>query len=205
MNLLNIKNVAYENQLIEITIKNFKTFSDFKIDGLAQINLISGKNNVGKTTFLESCYINLISNDIEHYLSYFIKLKNLDFSNFRNAKNVNKISINSNLHKTAVNLNNDSISIKVNGISKTFPHYEMPKLIANGNVDKSNINFIPAFPINDDSLSFLFSKIQIARKKDLLNKSLIESYYKEAKNLEYEFISFTTLVRNKENNIKAKY
>jgi AAA15 family ATPase/GTPase len=36
--------------------------------------------------------------------------------------------------------------------------------------------FIPSFSINDDSLSFLFSKIQMARKKDLLNKSLAENF-----------------------------
>jgi hypothetical protein len=32
---------------------------------------------------------------------------------------------------------------------------------------------------------------------------MIESYYKEAKNLEMKDISFTTLVRDKKNNIKA--
>jgi AAA15 family ATPase/GTPase len=302
MKLHNIKNLALEHKLIELTISNFKTFYDFKIEGLTQINLISGKNNVGKTTFLESCYINLVSNDIEHYISYFVKLRNLEFyDGFRNAKNLDNISINSNINKTAVNVDNDSISIKVNGITKTYPRYEMPKLMENRTVDRSNINFIPAFPINNDSLSFLFSKIQIARKKDLLNKSLaenfdenivefdiilgepklfvlnrdegwvalsefgegikrfitiicaiwasqegacfideieygihylhykklwqiifntaheancqifasthskemIESYYKEAKNLEMKDISFTTLVRDKKNNIKA--
>ncbi len=169
-------NLAFEPKLIEITISNFKAFYDFKIEGLTQINLISGKNNAGKTTFLESCYINLVSNDIEHYISHFIKLRNLEFSEFRNSNNLDKISINSNLNKTDVKVDNDSIIIKVNGISKTYPRYEMPKLMANGTVDKSNINFIPAFPINDDSLSFLFSKIQIARKKDLLNKSLAENF-----------------------------
>jgi hypothetical protein len=297
------KKLMSEHKLIEMTISNFKTFYDFKIDGLTQINLISGKNNVGKTTFLESGYINLVSNDIEHYINSFLKLSNLEFSEFQNAKNLDNISINSNINKTAVNIDNESISIEVNGISKTYPRYQMPKLREYGTtiIDRSNIQFIPSFPINDDFLSFLFSKIQIARKKDLLNKSLaenfdenivefdlilgepklfllnreegwvplsefgegikrfitilcaiwasqegacfideiedgihylhykklwtiifntaqeancqifasthskemIESYYKEAKNLEMKDISFITLVRNKENNIKA--
>jgi AAA15 family ATPase/GTPase len=79
-------------KLREITINNFKTFDDFKIDGLTQINLISGKNNVGKTTFLESCYINLVSHDIEHYISSFIKRGSLEFSDgFINNKNLDKI------------------------------------------------------------------------------------------------------------------
>ncbi|RKZ39729.1 MAG: hypothetical protein DRQ49_10605 [Gammaproteobacteria bacterium] len=172
------KNLSSEHKLIEITISNFKTFYDFKIDGLTQINLISGKNNVGKTTFLESCYINLVSNDIKHDMSYFVKLMSLEYSDFRNAKNLDNISINSNINQIAVNINDDSINIEINGISKTYPRYEIQKLMGNGTAtfDSSNIQFIPSSPINNDSLSFLFSKIQIARKKDLLNKSLTENF-----------------------------
>jgi hypothetical protein len=36
---------AKTSHLLEITISNFKTFYDFNIDSLTQINLISGKNN----------------------------------------------------------------------------------------------------------------------------------------------------------------
>ncbi len=41
----------------KIELKNFKNFSEFKLDKLAQINLIVGKNNVGKTNFLEALFI----------------------------------------------------------------------------------------------------------------------------------------------------
>ncbi len=40
-----------------IEIKNFKCFEDFKADGFGQVNLIGGKNNVGKTAFMEACYL----------------------------------------------------------------------------------------------------------------------------------------------------
>jgi AAA15 family ATPase/GTPase len=135
-------------KLKQITINNFKTFDDFKIEGLTQINLISGKNNIGKTTFLESCYINFVSHDIEHYISSFLKRGSLEFSDFRNNKKLEKICINSNLNKTAVHVETDSIIIEVNGVSKTYPRYEMPKLMGNRTVDNNNINFIPSFPIN---------------------------------------------------------
>jgi len=179
---------AKTNHLLEITISNFKTFYDFKIDGLTRINLISGKNNIGKTSFLESCYINLVSNDIEHYISSFIKRGSLEFSDFRNNKNLDQFSINSNVNQTAVNANNDSINIEVNGISKTSPRDEMQKWMGKGTamVDNGNVQFIPSFPINDDYLSFLFSKIQIARKKDLLNKSLAENFDENI--VEFDFI-----------------
>lgn len=41
----------------EFQIKHFRGFEDFKIDDLKQITLISGKNNVGKTSLLEGLFI----------------------------------------------------------------------------------------------------------------------------------------------------
>ena len=40
--------------LHDLTIKNFRIFEDFHVEGLRRVNLIAGKNNTGKTTFLES-------------------------------------------------------------------------------------------------------------------------------------------------------
>ncbi len=39
------------------TIKNFRCFSDLTLKPLEQINLITGKNNIGKTAFLEALWI----------------------------------------------------------------------------------------------------------------------------------------------------
>jgi len=46
--------------LTEIEIKDFKCFKDFKAEGFKRVNLIGGKNNVGKTAFMEALF--LISN-----------------------------------------------------------------------------------------------------------------------------------------------
>jgi AAA15 family ATPase/GTPase len=46
-----------EHFIKEIEIKNYKCFIDFKAQGFARVNLIGGKNNVGKTAFMEACYI----------------------------------------------------------------------------------------------------------------------------------------------------
>ena len=43
--------------LRDLTIQNYRTFKDFSIDGLARVNLIVGKNNSGKTSFLEAVYL----------------------------------------------------------------------------------------------------------------------------------------------------
>ena len=40
-----------------IEIKNFKCFDNFKAEGFGRVNLIGGKNNVGKTAFMEACFL----------------------------------------------------------------------------------------------------------------------------------------------------
>ena len=43
--------------LTSLTLKNFRGFRDFKMPGLEQVNLITGKNNTGKTALLEAIYL----------------------------------------------------------------------------------------------------------------------------------------------------
>lgn len=47
--------------LRSLTIKNFRGFRELKIEPLARVNLIAGKNNIGKTGVLEALYL-LFSN-----------------------------------------------------------------------------------------------------------------------------------------------
>ena len=50
-----------EHFIKNIEIDNFKCFNGFKAEGFKRVNLISGKNNVGKTAFMEACYANIFS------------------------------------------------------------------------------------------------------------------------------------------------
>ena len=49
--------MSQEHFIKNIEIKNFKLFKEFKAEGFGRVNLIGGKNNVGKTAFMEACYI----------------------------------------------------------------------------------------------------------------------------------------------------
>jgi len=49
----------------KVSIKNFRCFKDFSIDSLERINLIGGKNNVGKTAFLEALFLILNTTDVQ--------------------------------------------------------------------------------------------------------------------------------------------
>lgn len=43
--------------LHSLTLKNFRCFQNFTIEPLERINLIGGKNKVGKTSLLEAIFI----------------------------------------------------------------------------------------------------------------------------------------------------
>jgi len=43
--------------LPKLLIKNYRLFQNFKIEQLARVNLIAGRNNVGKTALLEAAYL----------------------------------------------------------------------------------------------------------------------------------------------------
>ncbi|WP_457744758.1 AAA family ATPase [Sulfurimonas sp.] len=56
-----------DNFLKTIEIKQYKCFKDLEVDNLKRVNLIGGKNNIGKTAFLEACY--LLSNSFNIFKS----------------------------------------------------------------------------------------------------------------------------------------
>ena len=68
-----------------IEIKNFKCFKDFKAEGFGRVNLIGGKNNVGKTAFMEACYI---LSDVHNFLEYDLFNKLLEIQTARNVINM---------------------------------------------------------------------------------------------------------------------
>ncbi len=42
----------------DVEINNFRCFSKLKVSGFEKVNLISGKNNAGKTALLEALFLN---------------------------------------------------------------------------------------------------------------------------------------------------
>jgi AAA15 family ATPase/GTPase len=52
----------------KIEIEKFKCFKNFEAEGFSRVNLITGKNNVGKTAFMEACF--LLSNSFNIFKSH---------------------------------------------------------------------------------------------------------------------------------------
>jgi AAA15 family ATPase/GTPase len=63
-----------EHFIKNIEINNFKCFKDFKADGFGRVNLIGGKNNVGKTAFMEACFL-FESKDTENLFGKLLEIK----------------------------------------------------------------------------------------------------------------------------------
>lgn len=55
------------NFINKINVQNFKCFKKLEVDNLKRVNLIGGKNNIGKTAFMEACY--LLSNSFNIFKS----------------------------------------------------------------------------------------------------------------------------------------
>ena len=58
-------------------LKNYKLFKELRIDSLAQVNLILGKNNVGKTSLLEALMLFSDHLNIVHNLVNILRLRKL--------------------------------------------------------------------------------------------------------------------------------
>ncbi|MFW3440195.1 AAA family ATPase [Aliarcobacter butzleri] len=172
-----------EHFLRNIKIINYKCFKNFEAKDFKRINLISGKNNVGKTAFIESLLINLYSisptkmayaigvfNLIRDQLEFINKEKNntiLDEFKLKieNATFEAKSNINYSLF-TVINekgkkelqfiINDEKIRININEFS-----FEK--------ADIENINCLDKFGIDNDGIKELFDIIQKKDKEIYLN------------------------------------
>lgn len=173
-----------EHFLKEIEIINYKCFKNFKAKDFKRINLISGRNNVGKTAFMESMIININSKDIKTMSSYLgivdilrnrvelvqeKKVSEKLIELYKNNLNNAKFDVKSNLHhsKFIVNenngikeysftINNNSFSININEFS-----YEI-------NIIK-NVYFIDNFGFSNNELKSKYEAIQQNDKENVLN------------------------------------
>lgn len=55
-----------------IKVDRYKCFENFSIEGLKRVNLISGKNNVGKTALMEAMCLSSLAKDVSHLVDSLI-------------------------------------------------------------------------------------------------------------------------------------
>jgi len=175
-----------EHFIREIEIQDYKLFKNFKAEGLGRVNLIGGKNNVGKTAFMEAICINVYSNDLatltkvlsspklaREYLEIGYRLLEkheiesaLDsIKNYESFSNIRKIKFEifdkDGVKKYLFFIDDKSIQININDFS-----YEMKRV--------SNIKFITQLGYTKAQLKEVFEAVQRKDKESVLYKYINE-------------------------------
>lgn len=165
-----------EHFLQWINIVDFKCFHNFEAKDFKRVNLISGKNNVGKTAFMEACFINTHTNNVSSFSDAIIQVK---YS--RERLNI--------CHDDAINLKKYLELTKVysseSNIKKTGFRFvgddAVKEYVFNIDNDISIIN------VNDFSLTNTNSSIQFMDNLGFTNTRLANYYtFFQAKDQEYK-------------------
>jgi len=172
-----------EHFLTEIEIKQFKCFTDFKASGFKRVNLIGGKNNIGKTAFMEACYINVYSINVNTMITAIYDIKfmreniNYIFENVDRQKIIDatrKYLSKSNLGRKKFSImERDAIKeyqFNINDESKLINAKELNIILEN--ID--NIEFIDNFGWSDHELINAFQAIQKQDQENALNDFIRE-------------------------------
>jgi len=170
-----------EHFLRNIEIIDFKCFKNFKAKDFKRVNLISGKNNVGKTAFMESLYINLHNKDVPELtfaldqISY--SRDNLEFIGNKKLLDNQKMRIEKNEIYYSIS-NKNSIKFEIiehNAIKEYHFNINNKETIVNINnfsyntVMSANVLHIDNFGLTNDNLIYVYESIQENDKELELN------------------------------------
>jgi AAA15 family ATPase/GTPase len=163
--------------LTDIEIKEFKCFKDFKASGFKRVNLIGGKNNVGKTAFMEACFINIYSISINTMILAISNVKfrrekiNLIEKKYEMQKSldtIKKYSTKSNLsYKEFFILEEDGFKNYEFNINGDVKYIDIQNTNINNIMD--NICFIDNLGYGNEQLSLVYQDIQKKDQENNLN------------------------------------
>ncbi len=167
--------------ITEIEIKNYKLFKDFKAKGFGRVNLIGGKNNVGKTAFMEACYLSLYRHIKKspplNLIARLHLIKQLRKTSKKSEKiwlslflDLNNVNINTGKYKLKIStqINDLSRKLLVNDEPIDLP-FELPIELGSTVFPTFDPIFIPASAVDNDLLISIFDKIKEQRKREELN------------------------------------
>ena len=167
--------------LTDIEIKQFKCFSDFKAKGFKRVNLIGGKNNIGKTAFMEACYINVHSQDVATMLTAIGRVKyNREKINLEVDSYPNDFFISIEEYDVRSNIGDNSFLKSTKKFPSEYfikPNDDKEKYIIvlsdlnNFEIHHlGHINFIDNVGLSNENLSLIYEDVQKQDKESLLNK-----------------------------------
>lgn len=173
-----------------ITVEEFKCFSDFHAEGFKRVNLIGGKNNVGKTALMEAMYVNVCSASVETMTT---AIRNVKFTrefindghSVADEETSNAYSVNllesTKSYKSKSNVIESAFLVKnEHGIKEYFMKISQIVFKINARDFSYNHQFpsgvinITSDGLSDDVVSYVFDFIQRGDGELILNKFLNE-------------------------------
>jgi len=161
-----------EHFIRNIEIKNYKLFKDFKAEGFGRVNLIGGKNNVGKTAFMEACCINVYGSSFKRLIEILIHIKhtrekiNLLFNdvNFDKKKFIelsNNIFVKSNKNTIAFKLEEKNLVQEyILDIGNQNIRIRRDNIDIIGREEVLNIRFVDNFGLSNNEIKVAYSAMQ---------------------------------------------
>jgi len=164
-----------------IEIKNFKCFQNFKAEGFGRVNLIGGKNNVGKTAFMEAVYVNVHSESIEH-LTYalYACTHSRNYLEYVNNKepSVKKVLDTIQFYESESNIKTVKFKVISIDAKKTYKFFDGIEINKNEFSEDykyaDNIEFIDNFGFTNYELKLVYEAVQIKDKEEVLYKYINE-------------------------------
>jgi AAA15 family ATPase/GTPase len=174
-----------EHFIREIEIKNFKCFKDFRAEGFGRVNLIGGKNNIGKTAFMEACSIlsyRIRGHEGVSILGHIIYLEKLRDKDLELTDTVlDFVRIFEKYDNLLIKSNGEEVTLKIekDKLDKKFLFNNEDIGIDNKTINVpikgigvKEFNFIPSQLIENELIIRLFDGIKGQRKRERLNQFL---------------------------------
>lgn len=180
------------NFINNIEIINYKCFNNFKANGFKRVNLIGGKNNIGKTSFMEACLICSADShgDIYHRLREIKTHRNLInniLAGTQRQEDIQKLIVeNQNLN---IKCNNEDVYIKfidelynLKIIGKPLKTIDYSTLFntLDQNIQYSfmsfSLSYISAFSDFNEMYNMAISELKLNNKLEILNEYLVKMF-----------------------------
>ena len=170
-----------------IDIERYKCFSDFSAHGLQRVNLIAGKNNVGKTALMEAMYINVrnptVSDFFASLLNLYMVRKKTDYAykvfdkqkdvNDHILKQANALHIKTNLQSLELKINDLGIlreyGINISNQNIRVPESEMDVFSVAKKSNIENIAWIGSSRDSQEDIIRSYTKVQEKDREDDLS------------------------------------
>ena len=189
-----------EHFIKNIEIKEYKLFNDFKADGFGRVNLIGGKNNVGKTAFMEALLFVSLNKEknIKDFITVLLSIdiyRNYDFiyelhkanNNtymkliLSSIKEIIDMKLKSNINDISINFNKE---LKITLNNKVYNTDDLNYIFIDTELNFT-YNFVSSSYISSHQLTDLYDGVKLSRKRDKINE-FIKLFDKDL--IEYDVI-----------------